>query len=91
MQKSMSLEYEPASEPLHIYVPPFSRRCLRLFARTTFVSPGAEKLTFFTTNPACQLENSWSTRVRQRYRGTSLIRNRAPLGPYSRTKPRDLW
>ena len=26
-----------------------------------------------------------------RYRGTSLIRNNAPLGPYSRTKPVALW
>ena len=25
------------------------------------------------------------------YRGTSLIRNCAPLGPYSRTVPRALW
>jgi len=25
------------------------------------------------------------------YRGTSLIRNRAPLGTYSRTVPRALW
>jgi len=25
------------------------------------------------------------------YRGTSLIRNRAPPGPYSRTMPRALW
>ena len=25
------------------------------------------------------------------YRGTSLIRNSAPLGPYSRTIPRVLW
>ena len=25
------------------------------------------------------------------YRGTSLIRNSAPLGSYSRTMPRDLW
>ena len=25
------------------------------------------------------------------YRGTSLIRNSAPLGPYSRTMPRPLW
>jgi len=25
------------------------------------------------------------------YRGTSLIRNRAPLGPYSRTMPMALW
>ena len=25
------------------------------------------------------------------YRGASLIRNRAPLGPYSRTTPRVLW
>ena len=27
----------------------------------------------------------------ERYRGTSLIRNSAPLGPYSRTMPRALW
>ena len=26
-----------------------------------------------------------------RYRGTPLIRNSAPLGPYSRTMPRALW
>ena len=26
-----------------------------------------------------------------RYRGTSLIRNNAPLGPYSRTMPMALW
>ena len=25
------------------------------------------------------------------YRGTSLIRNRTPLGPHSRTMPRALW
>ena len=25
------------------------------------------------------------------YRGTSLIRNRRPLGPYRRTMPRALW
>ena len=25
------------------------------------------------------------------YRGTSLIRNRRPLGPYSRTMPRAIW
>ena len=25
------------------------------------------------------------------YMGTSLIRNRAPLGPYSRIMPRDTW
>ena len=25
------------------------------------------------------------------YRGNSLKRNSAPIGPYSRTMPRDLW
>ena len=25
------------------------------------------------------------------YRGTSLIRKRLPLGPYTRTMPRDMW
>ena len=28
--------------------------------------------------------------IGRRYRGTSLIRNRAPLGPYSRPMPRAL-
>ena len=28
---------------------------------------------------------------REIYRDTSLIRNSAPLGPYSRNMPRDLW
>jgi len=27
----------------------------------------------------------------QPYRGTSLIKNSAPLGPYSRSMPRALW
>ena len=30
-------------------------------------------------------------RSSQRYRGTSPIRNSAPLGPYCRTSPRALW
>jgi len=29
--------------------------------------------------------------VEQSFRGTSPIRNSAPLGPYSRTMPRALW
>jgi len=29
--------------------------------------------------------------VAEGYRGTSLIRNSAPLGPYSRTMPRTIW
>ena len=29
--------------------------------------------------------------ARKQYRGTSLIRNQASLGPYSRTVPRALW
>ena len=27
----------------------------------------------------------------QLYRGTSLMRKRPPLGPYTRTMPRDIW
>jgi len=27
----------------------------------------------------------------EQYRGTLLIRNRHPLGPYTRTMPRDIW
>ena len=29
--------------------------------------------------------------LRRRYRGTSLVRNCAPLGSYSRPMPRALW
>ena len=29
--------------------------------------------------------------VERDYRGTSLMRKRTPLGPYSRTMPRALW
>ena len=29
--------------------------------------------------------------TRHPYRGTSLMRNNAPLGPYSMTMPRALW
>jgi hypothetical protein len=29
--------------------------------------------------------------IRMDYRGNSLIRNIAPIGPYSRTMPRALW
>ena len=33
----------------------------------------------------------WGRRDDGHHRGTSLIRNRAPLGPYSRTMPKTLW
>ena len=37
-------------------------------------------------------ESESKARAREEpYRGTSLIRNRRPLGPYSRTMPRALW
>ena len=39
------------------------------------------------TREGCVVEGAWG-RV---YRGTSLIRNSAPLGPYGRTMPRALW
>ena len=38
--------------------------------------------------PACRVKAECP--VEPIYRGTSLIRNTAPLGPYSRTLPRDL-
>ena len=34
---------------------------------------------------------SWCPTLVRYYRGTSFIRNSAPLGPYSRTVPRALW
>ena len=37
------------------------------------------------------LETGCCRRVRRVYRGTSPIRNSAPLGPYSRNMPRALW
>ena len=36
-------------------------------------------------------EASTSVSHQSTYRGTSLIRNSAPLGPCSRTMPRPLW
>ena len=38
-------------------------------------------------------EKCWvrSPHTLKRYRGTSLMRDSAPLGPYSRTMPRALW
>jgi len=35
--------------------------------------------------------DGWTITVEVRYRGTSLIRNNASLGPYSRTVARALW
>ena len=39
---------------------------------------------FFALKRCCGLES-------RAYRGTSLITNSAPLGPYSRNMPRALW
>ena len=41
------------------------------------------------TIPEMVLEACWA-RVDRLYRGTSLIRNSTPLGPYSKTVPRAL-
>jgi len=43
MQKSMSLEYEPASEPLHIYVKQQDRQ-LELFSWLTRATPPHDKV-----------------------------------------------
>ena len=39
----------------------------------------------------CWASAALPARQRKPYRGTSPIRNSAPLGPYSRTIPRTLW
>ena len=45
------------------------------------------------TESACALSFNLAafTQGPPMYRGTSLIRNRLPLGPYSRPMPRVLW
>ena len=50
------------------------------------ISPGHWRVC--TTRPFAihVVDRTLSTRVRQSYRGTSLIRNSAPLGPYSRNR-----
>ena len=43
------------------------------------------------SSPACGFYSIFSHWASSQYRGTSLIRNCPPLGPYSRTMPRALW
>ena len=45
----------------------------------------------YSTRSAIKLISSPTHSEGLRYRGTSLIRNNAPLGPCSRTMPRALW
>ena len=40
---------------------------------------------------ATDARRTWWVLSETKYRGTSLIRNRAPLGPYSRNMSRALW
>ena len=90
MKKSMSLEFDPSSEP-----PLISAK--QLFLRRYLVSimgPGVshllpnflpeliEKLGLPPAQPQPRMQG---------YRGTSLIRNTPRLGPYSRTIPRVIW
>jgi len=62
-----------------LYLPPDKRGRPILLYRSSLHKPGNIDPVAFTrcTTPL--------------YRGTSLIRNSAPLGPYSRTMPRALW
>ena len=47
---------------------------------------------WFTRSPCTQATRGFGSATGvPRYRGTSLIRNSACLGPYSRTMPRALW
>ena len=93
MRKTMSLQYKPASEPLHISV-----------KFLNFVGAGGYRYGSNTLIDSLVVDGLWdpygnyhmgtplpisiSTSV---YRGTSLIRNSAPLGHYSRSLPRALW
>ena len=57
---------------------------------------GVRYMSIYQTSPpplttTHQPSNTPTTSGWHRYRGTSLIRNHAPLGPYSRTMPRALW
>jgi hypothetical protein len=38
-----------------------------------------------------RMAHKWAVLVKTGYRGTSLLRNRCPVAPYSRTMPRLLW
>jgi len=38
-----------------------------------------------------KLQGDGRPQAERAYRGTSLVRNRHPVGPYSRTMPRLLW
>ena len=95
----MSLKYEPASEPLDI--PSQPAVCNRMVVKWSVWSAdrgvNAQKLTVSKVDNADN-ETIWGQRsgaprvqIEATYRGTSLIRNSAPLGTYSRTVPRALW
>jgi len=74
-QHSTSLKHEPTSEPLHIYVKWYKH--VHVQSRS-FESPSGQTA-------------SCDRGTRKRYRGTSIRRNNAPLGTYSRSMPRALW
>ena len=78
----MGLKYEPSSEPLHVSVD-LIQRCL---FREVGQKADAERS---ETRLARGLGKSPVADFL--YRGTSVIRNSAPLGPYSRTIPRVIW
>jgi len=75
----MSLNYEPASEPLHI-------------SASECGTCKTVKAGFWPWLSGNRLKVSpLRSREDGVYRGTSLIRNSAPLGPCSGTMPRALW
>ena len=100
LQKSISLEYQPAWEPQHISVTPEPSTALQALGGNTLRGgPSRDRgvlshLFFPHTSLACDFSINSPTsgcsggrRSVGAYRGTSLIRNSEPLGPYSRLCP----
>jgi len=58
---------------------------------TIFITDTVQNLVCTPTEAASEQGHRERGRARALYRGTSFIRNRRPLGTYSRTMPRALW
>jgi hypothetical protein len=69
--------------PLPLVIPPY-----RALHRPTCEPPYQDLSQVQHASAACKLTVQSPT---QAYGGTSFVRNRAPLGPYSQTVPRAIW
>ena len=95
----MSLKYEPASEPL-LGIPDLTIHDVKPISDEKTTGQGKERLVRMApinpirAGPKTESRNpkpETRYRIYPRYRSTSLIRNSADLGPYSRVMLRALW